>query len=395
MPYIAASPLFLVALSAAGAYCIMGLAWRSGLGDLNDKIAAEFPTRMPGFDTDGTLASHYTGNARVNQQLAGIVRFFATMTSGELQPLSLFSFWFSGQALAGLVIMTLDGLRAGNRGKAISYTALWGLCYQTITYGITIPIYVAIWLWTSPLAYMTATETPAREVAAALALDDADLSVMPHALIWGYILPTLLAGLPSPAVVSPEQKNNYLLIWQLFPVWTSLVQLLLSTAARRLRPRPGSEAAAATATVEGQKKALTHRLRWVYIFTLTVTTVIHVFAVLYAVVPSLRPESLAPLDPTAVTLVNTFKPAQTPFEAVRPVKSLADGILLLLQYDVYFAGAAFLYWASCQFRAATEAPTLSSVLIVLTGPIGAALTLMWRRDERLLLDNDEPKAKTN
>lgn len=263
-----------------------------------------------------------------------------------------------------------------------------------MTYGITIPIYVAVWLWTSPLARMTAAETPGGEVAAALALDDADLSVMPHALIWGYILPTLLASLPSPAVVTPEQKATYIMIWQFFPVWTSLVQLALSTAARRLRPSPDSKAAAATATADRQK-TLAHRLRWIYIFTLTVTTAVHTVAVLYAVVPSLRPESLAPLDPSLVNLGNTFKPALTPFEAIRPAKSYADGLLLLLQYDVYFAGSAFLYWASCQFRASTEAPTLSSILILLTGPIGAALILMWRRDERLLLGTDAPKAKTN
>lgn len=120
MAYIASSPWFLIALSVAAGYCIMGLAFRTGLGDLDAGLAAEHPTRMPGFDTDGTLYSAFTGNAALDKYIAGVIRFFATMGTGELQPLSLFSFWFSGQVLAGLVLMTLDGLRAGNRGKAIS-----------------------------------------------------------------------------------------------------------------------------------------------------------------------------------------------------------------------------------------------------------------------------------
>jgi len=53
MAYIASSPWFLIALSVAAGYCIMGLAFRSGLADLDAKLAAEHPTRMPGFDADG------------------------------------------------------------------------------------------------------------------------------------------------------------------------------------------------------------------------------------------------------------------------------------------------------------------------------------------------------
>lgn len=272
-----------------------------------------------------------------------------------------------------------------------------------MTLGITTPVWVALWLWTSPIASLQAAP-PSPTLSAALAIDEADLSVLPHSLIWGYILPTVMAGLPAPAIISYDQKVTFLLIWQIFPVLTSVTHFLLSTAARRLRPR-GEAPATATADDETREDpaaafqchiSLAHRLRWVYTFVLMVTAAVHSLTFLFVLVPSLRPQSLAPVDPASIGTASVFMPELTLLsKVVGPVSSIAQGVLPLLQYDAYFGAAAMLYWASRQFRASTDgAPGLSSVMSLLAGPAGAALILVWRRDEQLLLNN-APKVKAN
>lgn len=400
MSVTAASPWYLVALAAAAGYCIIGLQQKSGWFDLVNAFGASHPTQLPGTGLDSTLRTEFMGFPAVDFHIAGVIRSFYAMVSGEHQPTTVFSFWFTGQLLAIQALQMLEGLRAGNRGKLISRTWLWGAIYQTMTVGITTPLWVAVWLWTSPIASLSAT-TPGPTLTAALATDEADLSVLPHSFIWGNILPTVLAAMPSPAIVSYDQKVTYLLIWQFFPILTSVAHFFLSTAARRLRPR-GKTAGLADGKTDNdptaalqRRLALAHRLRWVYIFVLAVTAAVHTLTVLFVFFPALRPPSLAPAHPAAVDFASVFVPALTPFSTTAgPVSSIAEGVLTLLQYDAYFGAGAVLYWASRQFWASTEAPSLSSILSVLAGPAGAALILVWRRDERLLLSNT-PKAKAN
>ncbi|EJT71284.1 hypothetical protein GGTG_10543 [Gaeumannomyces tritici R3-111a-1] len=386
MTSIAAAPWILVAMAVAAAYCIVGLQTKSGWFDVIDAWGAAHPTRFPGTGLDGTLRTTYLGVPAVDHHIAGGMRVFAAMANGHHQPLSLFSFWFAGQLLAVHTLQVLEGLRAGNRGRLISYTAFWGALYQTMTFGITTPIWAALWFWTSPIASVTAADSDAT-LTAALAIEDTDLSVLPHSLIWGYLLPTMLCCLPSPAFVPFDQKVTFILVWQFFPIITSVSHRLFSAASRRLRP-----AAATTAAPEQKKAELARRLRWVYIFTLTLVVANHAATLAYVLLPSLRPPSLAPPNPADVDVASVFGPASTPLK-LTPVASIEDGALNLLQYDGYFGAAAVLYWASIQFWAASDAPSLATVLTGLAGPAGAAMVLVWRRDERLLLAS-VPKAKT-
>ncbi|KAL8364704.1 hypothetical protein RB595_003809 [Gaeumannomyces hyphopodioides] len=387
MTSIAAAPWLLVAMAAAAGYCIIGLQTKSGWFDVIDAWGAAHPTQLPGTGVDDTLRTAYTGVPAVDHHIAGGMRVFGAMANGHHQPLSLFSFWFAGQLLAVHTLQVLEGLRAGNRGKLISYTAFWGVLYQTMTFGITTPIWAALWFCTSPIASITVADSDAT-LTSALAIEEADLSVLPHSLIWGYLLPTLLCCLPSPSFVPFDQKVTFILVWQFFPIITSVSQRLFSAAARRLRPA----ATAKAATPEQKKAELARRLRWVYIFTLFLVVANHAAAVVYILFPALRPPSLAPLNPADVDVGSVFIPASTPLK-LTPVTNIEDGTLNLLQYDGYFGAAAVLYWASMQFWAASDAPSLSAIITGLAGPAGAAMVLVWRRDERLLLAS-APKAKT-
>lgn len=61
----------------------------------------------------------YAGWAPMDEFLATLVRFFYPCASGENPALSVLSAYFAGQWISVHCAMVLEGLRAGNRGRAV------------------------------------------------------------------------------------------------------------------------------------------------------------------------------------------------------------------------------------------------------------------------------------
>ncbi|TLD05518.1 uncharacterized protein PgNI_09275 [Pyricularia grisea] len=379
---ITASPVIPLAVAVAAAYCIMGIPKQNGLFDMLDALAEDHPTRLPGSNVDGELLD--VGSSGLGKLLAILIRFFYPVMTGESPRLSLFSFWFAGQVISMHTLVLLEGLREGNRGRVIAYTVIWGVLYQLIPFGITISVWVAVWMWTSPIANLSAA-TPKPVLLKALGIGNADLSVVIHSIVWGFVIPTVLLGLPSS---SPQITQRYIVIWQFFPIYVSFARFIFSNALQLLGV-DNSVPAPPPADPKKPGPSLTKRLRAVYFPALVMTAAVHTLTLMWVFFPDMRPTML---DGASIDFVDVFKPTSRPGHVV-PIENAADGVLNLLQYDVYFGSASVLFWAAQMYWASTAAPSMASVLTVLVGPGGAALALVWRRDEQLLVDLPESSKK--
>jgi hypothetical protein len=65
---------------------------------------------------------NYTGVKAVDGLLAALVAYFSALLDGQVEPQhKLYSFWAFFQFLPLAVLLIMEGLRAGNRGKLASW----------------------------------------------------------------------------------------------------------------------------------------------------------------------------------------------------------------------------------------------------------------------------------
>jgi hypothetical protein len=99
-----------------------------------------------------------------------------------------------------------------------------GLIFQHVTYTLTIPLYLIMHLFTSPI-----TRPDLKPSASLITANPRDVAFLPIALLLTYVIPTFLVGLQAPEQVSVSTRYNIIAWWQFFPLWQSVVQFLYST----------------------------------------------------------------------------------------------------------------------------------------------------------------------
>lgn len=116
--------LLLAGCSAFGAYATFGAASRNGLLEAITKAVGKDvklkSKHIPGGPTP--YKTTYTGIAAIDDPLLVLVAFFTIILDG---PKTLDTVWvvryLTTQFLAGWVIITLEGLREGNKGRIVSW----------------------------------------------------------------------------------------------------------------------------------------------------------------------------------------------------------------------------------------------------------------------------------
>ncbi|KAK3358498.1 hypothetical protein B0T24DRAFT_685574 [Lasiosphaeria ovina] len=333
----------LVAVGVFGYFSILGLAAQNGLLATLDALAAS--------DAEaGVAPARLTGLAPCDAFLQTLLRFFTPCVTGELPALSLFSAFAAVQVLPLHSVVVLEGLRAANAGTVFAFSAVWGTIYQTIPFGVVLPLYFALYLWRSPLAFLSASTTAASQ-AEKLSMDPVKVRAVTGALTLGYVVPTLLAALPAPSVVSLDTQQLFLAMWQFFPAQVAAWQLVLEAVVSRLALVNDSAGATPVARLRYSRR--------VFPYILGITAALHLAIVSAVAVPWLRSGAI-PVD-----LQAAFVPMSV--SAPRPIAALAEGSLNLLQYDLYCASGAALL--------------LVSYLSLVVGPGGAVLWALWDRDE--------------
>ena len=305
------------------------------------------------------------------KELGGILLgFFVPAADGSHPALSLASYYMFGQLYPCWALIMIEGNRAGNRMRAIYFTTALGVAFQLIGGAVMIPAWLMLHLISSPTA-----NKPTED---ATAIATQTLAATPWSLLIGVIVPTLLACLPTTYLGSFETKINIILFWQLFPVWTNLLQTLFAYLAP-----------------QAQRVSKIESLRLFYIPVVAFGAGTHISALTLAASAWLFPTMYNPeVGPQLTRALFAFPPH--PFSGAR-ITSAGEGAFWFIQYDAIVCSWAFLIWSTTLRAAVWEKATstewanrFGSILlnVVLMGPVTASTLLVWERDTVVLGSED-------
>jgi hypothetical protein len=196
-------------------------------------------------------------------------------------------------------------------------------------------------------------------------------------------MPVIILLLPSPSVISLEQKQTWLAVWTIFPVVVTLIYFFLSTIGGAIFHGPNIP------LIPTMGSTLSSTLQ-VYAFAFALATITHIVSWRVSLaslfLPALySPSIVADLHPTRAFLpVLSYEYTEWPLCIHR-----------LLQWDNFVGSTAVLVWAAALLSNAYQVsgnklhlPLVLKLLglSITSGFVGAAAVLQWERDEVLLRD---------
>lgn len=185
----------------------------------------------------------------------------------------------------------------------------------------------------------------------------------------GYILPTIFMSFPHPSLLSTDTKVLSVVFWQGVPLWASVCAYVASTALGQ------------SATSQSPSN-LPSALRAVYASSIVIATATHVATFAMS----------AHLSDTWSGIF-AFVIPPNPFNTGVRISSFLEGATWFLQWDYTMMSLAYMVWAigirygvevprsSHQFETLGEITLRSMAKLLVMGPIGAALSLVWERDQ--------------
>ncbi len=260
---------------------------------------------------------------------------------------------------------------------------IWGLVFQIVTFAVVAPIYFAVHLLTSP------TFSFGRQWD--FLPHPAKLQSIPYSIAIGFVTPTILAALPAPSVISYEKKQLFIAIWQAFPLWVGICQIVLPV----LRSLFIDDV-----TPKRTNKQIIDSMRRIYATMLVVAIVTRISTWTISISAILFPGIFAPEVGNLLKPSNVFGPAAATPSVKMP--SLAAGSFQLLQYDEMIGGAAMVLWSASLYTNAIGSKGLADwawlamkgiVILALAGPQGLAVAAVWARDE-IIFASDNQKTKS-
>jgi hypothetical protein len=380
--YIRHVQAVLVLYSAIAIASCWVLAEQNGLFAHLRKIRDAGPAVLPG--TSEPLRTHYTGINAVDKQFQLLMVFFFEVISGRPPAAVIQAFHFGGQFGAGWTLIALEAARYCNKGTVLAFVAVWGLLVQNLSFAATIPLYLALHLGIS--------RGVKPEISAIMA-PAADLAALPPAMFLGFIVPSVLLALPAPAYMTYDQKQIVNAVWQVFPLTVAILQRILS--------RVLTWVYVSLAPFHQDYKITRRLLHFVYASAALMAATSHIAAVTLPLVYDIMPDLFHPYL-QSISFRSTFVPVMAPlgYNSTATVATIGAGAHLFLQYDEILSSAALLLWASYVHICAWEqvnwvnARVLSIAivgLVVAMGPVGAAVVLLWVRDEEVLRNKAEEK----
>ncbi|KAJ5355941.1 hypothetical protein N7517_010550 [Penicillium concentricum] len=353
----------LFSLSALVFYAIFYFASINGLDALARKSMES--GKLPSIDAP--LRTVYTGIEAVDHVLALLTVFFYPTLDGHNPGLLLHGIGFSGTFGATWTLIVLESWRKGNAGTIAAYPTIFGLIAQVFTFAFGIPLTCGLQLGSSV--------TARRPHADNIRIPPAVLAVLPLIFVVGYMVPTAAMALPAPSVISVDLKQIAIAIWH---PWPAYVSILTTVAYFTLSP-----------FFSNNQRASMSSLRWVYAFAFANASLSHivswVVSLATVVVPSLFEDRfLTSLHPAKVFSI------PLPWSGLT-VNNVGDGVHVFLRWDYLIGSAGVLIWAISLYTVAHKQllstvswPSLLvklALLTVLAGPAGAAVELIWERDE--------------
>ena len=252
------------------------------------------------------------------------------------------------------------------------------MAVQNIGYGVVMPTYYGMHLLFSSTKSIRPLDVPS-------------ILILPISIMLGYILPTVLMSLPW---LDPSVHQYLVAIWQVFPLWITMLQYALKKAYSYLSHHHKSEIGRFPAS---EIKSLDR----VYRFSFAPAMLTQVLTVgLIACAQSDAPFNL--LSDHDITFCGVFLPPN--FRQEVQIRDMIQGAHGMFQYDQYVGSLAAIVWAvtvrldaseaSMSFRQLVELTLQVISYTLLAGPAGAIIILLWARDLQILRNpNLETKSK--
>ncbi|KAK3323838.1 hypothetical protein B0T19DRAFT_486138 [Cercophora scortea] len=296
------------------------------------------------------LKLSYTGVAPIDRYLLGMIGFFSPFLDGERTWDVDVAYWYM-----------MTHFCAG--------TGIMGLILQSVTYTVTVPVWLIVHLLTSPVA---------KGDPAAAAVDAADMALLPACAALAFVFPAVMMNLPSPSVVPAARHYGWIAFWNAFPLTQAVHHWILKRLVAPSASAKRMAAAAAGAT------AVPFAPEWMAAL-LTQVDLSSAFA------PTLpRGGKVGGFD-FAASFGGSGR--RVPGDFLPPLAKI------FLQWDVYSANAAMLIWAVYVYGVSRSVVTAAAGRSVgywtsgwlvaskavgwfmVGGPVAAATFLMWERDE--------------
>ena len=109
--------VLLFLLSAWGFWTLWGFPYTNGMLKILKDLSSP-GALIPG-PTWAPMKQHYTGIKLIDQQLTTLSAFFFTAVDGNRADVSLIGLDLGGSVVAAWMLMTVESMRAGNRGKTL------------------------------------------------------------------------------------------------------------------------------------------------------------------------------------------------------------------------------------------------------------------------------------
>lgn len=365
--------LVLPLLSVFALYAIFYFAEINGLNHLaQGAITAK---TLPG--TNEPLRTIYTGIEPVDNVLAALTTFFWPATDGSNPTLTLHSIAFSGTFGAAWTLVTLESWRRGNAWTVAAFPTMFGLLAQVLTFAFATPLYCAFQLRNS----VTARKPNAENIR----IPRAVLNAIPLVFILGFMVPTLLMILPVSEHVTVDMKQIFIASWHPWPAYVAIALTIINFVFGPDVSNDGS--------VEGERANL-RSLRFVYAFAFANAALTHLISWIMSLATVLTPVIF---EKRLLAVLHPFKVFQIALPWSKPVLQVSDigeGVHVFLRWDYLIGSAGVLFWALSLYNAAhrvvygkvrwLDLLKKAVLLVTLVGPVGAAVELMWERDELII-----------
>ncbi|KAJ7163920.1 hypothetical protein C8R43DRAFT_989174 [Mycena crocata] len=357
------NPLYILLFASMSALS----AWFLRIEPALQEVPTDFLPLMESgrFPNGATQRTTYTGISSVDEMLRMLVTAFIAGPARWDHGVTLQQLHFLLNFFSVICIWTVEACRARNKGRLISYTALFALFYQTVGGAIIIPLYylISAIISTGDAYHLSGRAVPMEYARGLL-----------FAVLVGYLAPTVAMFVPWDSF---ETRQLWTAVWQFAPAFVNLLLLLCSF----ILP-------STTSGTAGEKNGDVPYLKRIYIVAAAVSTLNHI-ATVYLCLTSSNPQ---------MTLSRVFLPYRSNWK-----DSTTLGLHYLFQVDWWGCFVPALVWAWVSVYDMLRIlgkPTawdyiLTAVnitwLSLVAGP-GTALALVWLwREDRLVMIEDGVK----
>ena len=261
---------------------------------------------------------------------------------------------------------------------------IWALAMQNFVMAFISPLYLFVHASTSP----TTTSTDPR----LFRVTTVEIASIMISLILTYILPSVLVALPAPSILSFNQKQIVLAIWQMFPLWVEILYQGTSLLLGKFLPKEK-----AVTVTDRRNTAWIVELRSLYIFLVFIAGSTHIATMTLMATSKWFPHLFAIEYRGVFNPSKVFWPVAASTSITLP--SIVSGTTLLLQYDEFISSLAIVVWAVFLFAKVMSRKKKFETtyvfmfdfitFIALLGPLGCAVICIWARDELIFEDQKE------